>query len=99
MAQDVNAKGSSRRHVSRSVEASLKRLQTDRVEILYLHQRDPLTPLEETMRALEDLVRAGKVLYPALSNHCGVADAGRARRAGSATAGRASRRSSRCTAW
>jgi aryl-alcohol dehydrogenase-like predicted oxidoreductase len=66
---DVNAKGSSRRHVSRALEASLKRLQTDRVEILYLHMRDPLTPLDETLRALEDLVRAGKVLYPALSNH------------------------------
>jgi len=66
---DVNAKGSSRRHVSRAVEASLKRLQTDRVEILYLHMRDPLTPIDETMRALEDVVRSGKVLYPALSNH------------------------------
>jgi aryl-alcohol dehydrogenase-like predicted oxidoreductase len=66
---DVNARGNSRRHVLRAVERSLKRLQTDRVEILYLHQQDPLTPLEESMRALEDLVRAGKVLYPALSNH------------------------------
>jgi aryl-alcohol dehydrogenase-like predicted oxidoreductase len=66
---DINAKGSSRRHVTRAVEASLKRLQTDRVEILYLHMRDPLTPIEETMRALEDVVRSGKVLYPALSNH------------------------------
>jgi aryl-alcohol dehydrogenase-like predicted oxidoreductase len=66
---DINAKGSSRRHVSRALEACLKRLQTDRVEILYLHMRDPLTPLDETLRALEDAVRAGKVLYPALSNH------------------------------
>src|SRR5262245_44066938 len=66
---DINAKGSSRRHVSRAVEASLKRLQTDRVDVLYLHMRDTATPLEETLRALEDLVRAGKVLYPALSNH------------------------------
>jgi aryl-alcohol dehydrogenase-like predicted oxidoreductase len=66
---DVNARGNSRRHISRAVEASLKRLRTDRVEILFLHQQDPLTPLEESMRALEDLVRAGKVLYPALSNH------------------------------
>ena len=69
MRQDVNARGSSRLNVSRSVDECLKRLQTDRVEILYLHQRDPLTPIDETMRALEDLVRAGKVLYPALSNH------------------------------
>ena len=66
---DLNAKGSSRRHVTRALEASLKRLQTDRVEILYLHMRDALTPLDETLRALEDAVRAGKALYPALSNH------------------------------
>ena len=65
---DVNARGSSRRHVSRAVEASLKRLGTDRVEILYLHHYDKRTPLEEQMRALEDLVRSGKVLYPAISN-------------------------------
>jgi aryl-alcohol dehydrogenase-like predicted oxidoreductase len=67
--EDVNARGNSRRHITRALEASLKRLQTDRVEVLYLHQQDPLTPLEESLRALEDLVRAGKVLYPALSNH------------------------------
>jgi len=67
--EDVNARGNSRRHITRAVEKSLKRLQTDRVEILYLHQQDPLAPLEESMRALEDLVLAGKVLYPALSNH------------------------------
>jgi aryl-alcohol dehydrogenase-like predicted oxidoreductase len=67
--EDLNARGNSRRHIARAIERSLKRLQTDRVEILYLHQQDPLTPLEESMRALEDLVRAGKVLYPALSNH------------------------------
>jgi len=66
---DLNARGNSRRHVSRAVEASLKRLGTDRIDILYLHQQDPLTPLDESMRAMEDLVRAGKVLYPALSNH------------------------------
>jgi aryl-alcohol dehydrogenase-like predicted oxidoreductase len=54
---DINAKGSSRRHVTRAVEASLKRLQTDRVDILYLHMRDALTPIDETMRALEDVVR------------------------------------------
>ena len=65
---DVNARGASRRHVSRALEASLKRLGTDRVEILFLHHYDTLTPLEEQMRALEDLVRAGKVLYPAVSN-------------------------------
>jgi aryl-alcohol dehydrogenase-like predicted oxidoreductase len=67
--KDPNARGGSRRHVSRAVEASLKRLATDRVELLYVHKQDPLTPLEETLRAMENLVRAGKVLYPALSNH------------------------------
>jgi aryl-alcohol dehydrogenase-like predicted oxidoreductase len=66
---DRNAKGSSRRHVTRALEASLKRLKTDRVEILYLHKYDPLTPIEESMRALEDMVRAGKALYPAVSNY------------------------------
>jgi len=68
-ADDVNARGASRRHVSRAVEASLRRLGTDRVELLYLHHYDKRTPLEEQMRALEDLVRAGKVLYPAVSNY------------------------------
>jgi aryl-alcohol dehydrogenase-like predicted oxidoreductase len=66
---DINARGGSRRHISRAIEASLKRLQTDRVDVLFLHQQDALTPLEETLRAMEDLVRAGKVLYPGLSNH------------------------------
>jgi len=66
---DRNARGGSRRHIVRAVEASLKRLGTDRVEVLFLHQQDPLTPLEETLRGFEDLVRAGKVFYPALSNH------------------------------
>ena len=66
---DVNARGASRRHVSRAIDASLKRLGTDRVEILYLHHYDSLTPLEEHMRALEDAVRTGKVLYPGVSNY------------------------------
>jgi len=65
---DVNARGTSRRHVTRAVEASLKRLGTDRVDVLFLHQFDSRTPIEESMRALEDVVRAGKVLYPAVSN-------------------------------
>ena len=68
MGEDVNARGTSRRHVIRAVEASLKRLQTDRIDVLFLHQFDKLTPIEESMRALEDMVRAGKVLYPAVSN-------------------------------
>lgn len=65
---DINDRGTSRRHVTRALEASLKRLQTDRVEVLFLHQFDQLTPLEESVRALQDLVRSGKVLYPAVSN-------------------------------
>ena len=65
---DINARGNSRRHVTRAVEASLKRLQTDRVDVLFLHQFDSRTPIDESMRALEDMVRAGKVLYPAVSN-------------------------------
>jgi aryl-alcohol dehydrogenase-like predicted oxidoreductase len=66
--EDVNARGNSRRHVVRAVEASLRRLQTDRIDVLFLHQFDRLTPIEESLRALEDLVRAGKVIYPAVSN-------------------------------
>jgi aryl-alcohol dehydrogenase-like predicted oxidoreductase len=65
---DVNARGTSRRHVVRAVDASLKRLGTDRLDILFLHRYDALTPVEESMRALEDVVRAGKVIYPAVSN-------------------------------
>ena len=66
--EDVNARGTSRRHVVRAVEASLKRLQTDRIDVFFLHHYDKRTPLEESVRALEDLVRSGKVLYPAVSN-------------------------------
>ena len=67
--EDVNARGLSRRHITRAVEASLKRLQVDRVEVLFLHHQDKLTPMDESLRALEDLVRAGKILHPALSNY------------------------------
>lgn len=66
---DVNARGASRRHVTRAVEASLRRLGTDRVDVLFLHQFDRRTPIDEQMRGLEDLVRSGKVLYPAASNY------------------------------
>ncbi len=69
MGDDVNARGTSRRHVTRAVEASLKRLGTDRVDVLFLHQFDARTPIDEQMRGLEDLVRSGKVLYPAASNY------------------------------
>jgi len=66
--EDVNARGGSRRHIVQAVEASLKRLQTDRIDVLFMHRYDVATPIDETMRALEDLVRAGKVIYPAVSN-------------------------------
>jgi aryl-alcohol dehydrogenase-like predicted oxidoreductase len=65
---DVNARGANRRHVVQAVEASLRRLQTDRIDVLFLHRFDAVTPIEEMMRALEDVVSAGKVIYPAVSN-------------------------------
>lgn len=65
---DVNAKGGSRRHIAHAVELCLKRLQTDRIDVLFMHRYDPVTPIEETMRALEDLTRAGKIIYSAVSN-------------------------------
>ncbi|HSD89881.1 MAG TPA: aldo/keto reductase, partial [Kofleriaceae bacterium] len=66
--KDVNARGSSRYHLVRAVEASLRRLQTDRIDVFYLHRFDDVTDPGETLRAVEDLVRAGKILYPACSN-------------------------------
>ena len=68
-ASDVNARGASRRHIARAVDESLRRLGTDRVDVLFLHHFDLLTPLEESMRGLEDLVRSGKILYPGVSNY------------------------------
>jgi aryl-alcohol dehydrogenase-like predicted oxidoreductase len=69
MGPDINASGGNRRHITRAVEASLKRLGTDRVEVLFMHRWDKTVPLEETLRALEDLVRAGKVLHLGASNY------------------------------
>jgi aryl-alcohol dehydrogenase-like predicted oxidoreductase len=66
---DVNARGATRRHVRRAVEASLKRLGTDRIDLLYLHHYDARTPLDEHMRSLEEVVRSGKALYGAVSNY------------------------------
>lgn len=65
---DINARGGSRRHIMQQVEKSLTRLQTDYIDIYFLHRFDPATPLEETLRALDDLVSQGKILYPAVSN-------------------------------
>jgi aryl-alcohol dehydrogenase-like predicted oxidoreductase len=66
--EDVNAGGSSRRHLMQSVEASLRRMGTDYVDLFYLHRFDETTPLEESLRALDDLIRQGKILYLGASN-------------------------------
>ena len=63
-----NACGTSRYHLVRAVEASLLRLGTDRIDVFFLHRWDDRTDLEETLRGVELLVRAGKILYPAASN-------------------------------
>jgi aryl-alcohol dehydrogenase-like predicted oxidoreductase len=65
---DPNARGASRYHLIRACEASLRRLQTDRIDIYYVHRFDPQTDLEETLLGLELLVKQGKILYPAVSN-------------------------------
>lgn len=65
---DVNAAGSHRKHLVRALDASLRRLRTDHVDVYWVHSRDVLTPVEEVMRALDDQVRAGKVLYVAVSD-------------------------------
>jgi len=65
---DPNASGNHRKSLQRSLEQSLRRLRTDRVDLLWVHVWDRDTPVEETMRALDDAVRAGKVLYVGISN-------------------------------
>ena len=64
-------KGGSRRYIMAAVEASLRRLRTDWIDLYQLHRPDPLTPIEETLRALDDLVRQGKVRYVGCSNLAG----------------------------
>jgi aryl-alcohol dehydrogenase-like predicted oxidoreductase len=64
-----NDSGMSRLHIKQQVEASLKRLQTDYIDVYYIHHVDHQTPLEEMLRALDDLVRQGKVLYTGCSNY------------------------------
>lgn len=66
--KDINAKGLSRRHIMLEVEKSLRRLKTDRIDFYFVHSFDPLTPMEETLRAMDDLQAQGKILYPAASN-------------------------------
>ena len=63
MGDDPNQRGLSRKHIRHALEDSLRRLGTDYVDLYQIHRFDPLTPVEETMEALNDLVRAGKVLH------------------------------------
>ena len=65
---DPNAGGNHRKNMVQALEASLRRLRTDYVDLLWLHMWDGLTPVEEVMRAFDDLVRAGKVLYVGFSD-------------------------------
>ena len=63
-----NASGNNRKNMMRSVEASLKRLQTEYIDVLYLHIWDWLTPVDEVLRGLDDLIRQGKINYAAISD-------------------------------
>lgn len=65
---DLNAGGNTRKNMIRTVEGSLRRLNTDYIDLLYLHMWDYSTPVEEILRAFEDLVRGGKVLYVGISD-------------------------------
>jgi aryl-alcohol dehydrogenase-like predicted oxidoreductase len=68
MSQDGTKQGASRRYIMAAVEASLTRLKTDWIDLYQQHDYDPLTPIDETLRALDDLVRQGKVRYIGNSN-------------------------------
>ena len=78
-----NDRGLSRRHILQQVDESLTRLQTDRLDMYLIHEPDPETPLEETVAALDDVVRDGQGALRRREQHRGVA--ARARRCGSAT--------------
>ncbi|MBP1961323.1 aldo/keto reductase family protein [Paenibacillus aceris] len=67
MGDGPNDRGLSRKHVYEQLHASLKRLSTDYVDIYYCHRFDPETPVEETLRTIDDLVRQGKILYAGVS--------------------------------
>lgn len=69
MGEGANQVGLSRLHIADSVNDSLERMGLEHIDLLYIHGVDPITPLEETMRGLEDVVRAGKVRYLGVSNH------------------------------
>ena len=66
--QDPNAGGNHRKNMVQTVERSLRRMRTDRIDLLWMHMWDGMTPIEEVMRALDDLVRAGKVLAAGISD-------------------------------
>lgn len=68
MGKSENDKGLSRKHILKEVDASLKRLNTDYIDLYQIHTSDPLTPIEETIRTLNDLVRSGKIRYFGASN-------------------------------
>lgn len=71
MGPEENDRGASRHHIIRACEASLRRLKTDYIDLYQIHNQDSLTPPEETLRALDDLVRSGKVRYIGTSNYSG----------------------------
>lgn len=66
--ENLNSRGASRKHLFESLHASLKRLKTDYVDLFYIHRFDENTDLEDTLRVLDEMVRQGKILYPAVSN-------------------------------
>lgn len=66
--EDINARGLSRKHIIQAVEESLERLDTDYLDFYFFHQFDSKTHIEESLKAMDDLVRQGKILYPAASN-------------------------------
>ena len=68
MGNSENDRGLSKKHIIQQVEGSLKRLGTDYIDLYQIHTADPLTPIEETIRTLDDLVRAGKIRYFGASN-------------------------------
>jgi aryl-alcohol dehydrogenase-like predicted oxidoreductase len=65
---DPNASGNHRKNLVQSVDASLKRLNTHYIDLLWVHIWDPMTPIEEVMRSLDDLIRCGKILYIGISD-------------------------------
>ena len=71
MSDKPNDAGSSRQHLTVAIEASLRRLQTDYIDLFQLHNFDAYTPIEETLATLDDFVRAGKIRYVGVSNYSG----------------------------